>query len=71
MKHFVFLVVIFSFGYSFSFVSPHTIRHTICDKECNQLTANKAHQEHKDFNREYFNKCINACLNYQDYHNLK
>lgn len=71
MKHFVFLVVIFSFGYSFTFVSPNAIRHSFCDNECNQITSNKARQYRKDFNREYFNKCVNACIKYQDYHNLK
>lgn len=71
MKHFVFLVVIFSFGYSFTFVSPNAIRHGLCDNECNQIASNKARQEGKDFNREYFNKCVNACMKYQDYHNLK
>lgn len=71
MKYFVFLVVILSFAYSFSFVNPHVIRHGFCDNECNQLTTNKAHQERKDFNRTYFNKCENVCINYQDYRNLK
>ena len=71
MKHFVFLVVIFSFGYSFTFVSPNTVRHGLCDNECNQIASNKTRQEGKDFNREYFNKCVNACMEYQDYHNLK
>lgn len=71
MKHFVFLVAIFSFGYSFSFVSPHTIRRGICDRECTQIATNKARQEHKDFNREFFNKCVDACVNYRDYLNLK
>lgn len=71
MKYFVFLVVIFSFGYSFSFVNPHVIRRGFCDNECNQLTSNKAYTERKDFNRTYFNKCVEACINYQDYHNLK
>lgn len=71
MKHFIFLVTIFSFGYGFAFVSPAAIRHGICDRECSQITSNKAHQEHKDFNRDFFNKCMDACKNYQDYHNLK
>lgn len=71
MKHFIFLVAIFSFGYSFTFVSGAAIRRGICDKECNQMASNKAHQECKDFNREYFNKCVDACMNYQEYHNLK
>lgn len=71
MKHFVFLVSIFSFVYSFSFVSPNAIRHGFCDNECNQIASNKAYKERKDFNKTYFNKCVNACMNYQDYHNLK
>lgn len=71
MKHFVFLVAIFSFGYSFTFISQTAIRFGVCDKECNQMASNKTHQERKDFNREYFNKCVDACMNYQEYHNLK
>lgn len=71
MKHFVFLISIFSFAYSYSFVSPHIIRHSLCDNECFELTDNKARKEHKDFNITYFNKCVDACVHYQDYHNLK
>ena len=71
MKYFVFLISIFSFAFSYSFVSQHVIRHGLCDNECNQLTTNKAYKERKDFNRTYFNKCVNVCMNYQDYRNLK
>lgn len=71
MKYFVFLALIFSFAYSYSFVSPHIIRHGLCDNECFELTDNKTRKEQKDFNRTYFNKCVDACINYQDYHNLK
>ena len=71
MKYFVFLVLIFSFAYSFSFVSPNAIRHGFCDNECFRLANNKARKEHKDFNRTYFNKCKNLCINYQNYRNLK
>lgn len=71
MKYFVFLISIFSFAFSYSFVSPHVIRHGFCDNECFRLANNKARKEHKDFNRTYFNKCIDVCMNYQDYRNLK
>lgn len=71
MKYFIFLVLIFSFGYSFSFVSPHVIRCGFCDNVCSRLADNKAREEHKDFNRTYFNKCVDACVHYQDYRNLK
>lgn len=71
MKHFVFLISIFSFVFGYSFVNPHVIRQGLCDNECNQLASNKAYRERKDFNRTYFNKCVNLCINYQDYRNLK
>lgn len=72
MKHFVFLISIFSFAFGYSFVSPHIIRQGMCDNECFRLTDNKARKEHKDFNRTYFDKCKNLCINYDDdYKNLK
>lgn len=71
MKHFVFLALIFSLGFSYSFVSPHVIRRGFCDNVCFRLADNKARKEQKDFDRTYFNKCVDACVNYQDYRNLK
>lgn len=71
MKNFISLVVICSFGYSFVFVNPYAVRYSFCDNECNIITSNKARKEGKNFNREYFNKCVNACVKYQDYYNLK
>lgn len=44
MKYFVFLVSIFSFAYSFSFVNQNAIRHSFCDNECNQIASNKAYE---------------------------
>ena len=71
MKHFVFLVLTFSLGFSYSFVSPHAIRRGFCDNECFHLADNKARKEQKDFDRNIFNKCVDACVNNQDYRNLK